>query len=1450
MEPRDRDATPMTIETPIPELTGVLPKSSPHGSEDDAEAGASTTEDPSHPLESGPLFDRSKPVSRWVLAVLGGGFLAVCFAQAPGLIVYDTKMPMLLSPLRYLETSLHAWNQGIYAGTVIFDTGYVVPMGLFFALTHVLHIPVWCAQRIWLALLLTIACWGVVRLSEALGIGTRGSRVIAGLAFCAAPIVITRITDSAALLAIVFLPWMLQPLVVGSRRGSPRQAAARSGVAVALMGGSNAAVVLAVLPLGVIWLLTRKRGPRRRSLTLWWLIAVGLACFWWVVATALVGRYGFNYLPYTETSVLTTSTASAFEALRGASYWYDYYNLHGPLIPGDWIIVSWPAVIVASSVLAALGLAGLCRRIPERLFLVSSLSFGVLAIAAGYAGADGGFFSNSVQHLLQGSLAPFRNIGKFSQDVTLPLVLGLAWILSLPRWSAVLHLSPRRLRGRVGFILAISVLAIAVLFVSAAPYWRPALYKTGGFAAIPSYWVKAGAWLDAHQGHANTLLLPDSSFADYTWGSPVDEPLQIVSDTPVEFRSIIPLSSNGNIQALNEIENVIDSGTTQPGLSQFLTGQGIKYVVERNDLNLAATGAPPPAQVHEVLSETAGLTEVASFGPYLPRSQTDYGQLPVYDSPTYSRLRPVEIFRVNAPSSLVKTYPASDPVVMSGDAGSLLALSGAGVSNGRASVLSGDPLATSASSSSEATWAITDGNRRVVVAFGGVRDNDSYILSAHQTLPGQAYGVPMAFTVVPGVSHQTVSAPIGAASVSASSYGSSPLIDDPNEGPAAAFDGNPKTAWVANANDNSTGQWVSITFNHELSPQQPTVSRVVISTDQGSVSRYLPDRGSPVQLAVPRGPSLHLKITIAAVRPVPPLPNGGIVLGAGISNVAIPGLVVRPQMEVPDDPPSHSTAANAPAIVFSRQIDNANLSLGQDNSAVDSNMAREFTLPRTETAAISGYAVPQPGSRLNDLLNEVPTPVYGLKIAASSSLGSLPRFRPQNLVDGSLSPWIAGTNDASPTLHLTWKSPQSVHSVSLVLSPLASRPTEVSISGGTGAPVVRQVPSKGGTLNFPRVVTSSLRIRILHVVHRATVSPDTGVQLTLPVGLASIAVPGLVTAPDQRPILDTAIHLACGQGPTLVIDGKSVATSVSANFGDLVDLKPVRFAACPPSGTMTLSSGTNHFQALDSSSAFAVSSVAMVDPVRELATSTHDPRTARIDQWQDDSRSIGVSAGSATYLVLAQNFSSGWVAKMGNTTLKPIRVDGWEQGYVVPAGKAATVTLVMKSDPAFRLLLLLGGVFLVLLLLLAVVSSRKTMDDEGGPRASPAVWLLLAGSVVILFVVAGPFALLMAPLLYIGRRWGSRALSVLAFASFAAAGAIAAWTPAHLQTGIASAGAFGGPAQIASVVALGAVLSAFVLEGSRRKHRAGVRFAASHRSVSGDAPIEDQDASGTMRGSG
>ncbi len=1395
-----------------------------------ATLGSETVEEPlPDPSEEQQTIVCADPLSRWTLAWLGGLFLVVTFVQAPGLIIDDTKLPVIMAPLAWMQSALHLWNQTVSSGSVQEETfGYLFPMAPFFELMHLLHVPVWCAERLWLALLLTIGAWGIIRLAEALGIGKRWARVLGGIAYCVAPIVVDWAALSGVLLAVMLLPWLLQPLVVGSREGSPRRAAAKSGLALALMGGVNATVIFSTLPLAVIWLLTRAPGPRRRSLTGWWLVSAVLACFWWVVPTVLQGKYGYNYLPYTETAAVTTSTGSTFEALRGASYWQNYDDLGGPLVPGGWTLVTSSVAIVATSVVTVLGLVGLIRRIPERLFLVASLSFGVVVITIGYSGGLASPFSSPVQKLLAGALGPLRNVSKFSPDVALPLALGLIWVVSTASIDGLVRRwLPRSRRSLSGPI--IGGVAVVAVVLAAMPFWQQQLYPSGGFAAIPQYWSQTANWLDSHQGHQTALIVPGANFAEYTWGKPEDEPLSVLTSTSVTVRSIIPLGSDGNTVMLSAVEHALATGTAQPGMAQYLSRSGIDYVVERNDLNLRQTGSIPPAQVHQVLSQTPGLTEVASFGPYLPMSQVAQGDLPVYDSPSSLHLRPVEIYKVEPAVSEVQTFPATNPLVVSGSSGSLLPLANAGVLTGRAAVLADDPHAAKAASKPRSTWVITDGNQRTADSFGKIDDDQSYLLGPRQRLYGLAVSTPLTYGSSASDS-ETVASPIGAASVSAKSYGSNTVINQPSEGPAAAFDGDPSTAWVGSSSAYSVGQWVAITFDHAVpltsisitplddTPQRPSIKQVLITTDQGSVRRSIPITNSPVEVSVAPGLTQHLMIMIKGVRR--PKHPAAPQLGAGITDVAIPGVSFHEAMQLPTDELSAFSSAihGSPILDLDDPITNPNLDFTGPTTIAEP-IPRKFALPQSLSATITGVAEPVPGPALENLLSTVATPPdQSLQVTASSWLRDLPRFRPENAVESSSSPWIAGIDDPDPSLTLQWNGVRSVGSISLGLSSQASRPRQVTITSPAGSRVV-DVPANGGEISFAPMTTESLTIHFSAVITKVgkvptglvTVGLPAPSPIALPVGLASISIPAVTDHTPTAPAPSTPIDLACGTGPVVQIDGTPVETSISGTLGNLIDLQPMNLTGCTP--TVALAAG-RHVISFPSGSALRMTGLLLRSPQSGVFPPQNPAiRSVRITSWSPAKRTLAVGAGGATYVQVADNFSPGWVATLGGRTLAPVRLDGWEQGWIVPAGDAGTVTMIFTPDHAYRVALLLGALLLVLLGLLAFAGPNRSREDPIGQRRRLPVWLLASGAAIVALCVGGVLVFLLVPLIAIAHRWGSRAMAAIGGGAFLIAGIIVAAHPATVAA--AHGGAFGTPAQFFSVLALCALLSAVVV-GERR----------------------------------
>ena len=76
--------------------------------------------------------------------------------------------------------------------------------------------------------------------------------MVAGFAYALSPRMLTTLGPiSVEAWPAALAPWVLLPLVLGSHRGSPRRRRRCSALAVAMVGGVNAAATFAVLPLGV-----------------------------------------------------------------------------------------------------------------------------------------------------------------------------------------------------------------------------------------------------------------------------------------------------------------------------------------------------------------------------------------------------------------------------------------------------------------------------------------------------------------------------------------------------------------------------------------------------------------------------------------------------------------------------------------------------------------------------------------------------------------------------------------------------------------------------------------------------------------------------------------------------------------------------------------------------------------------------------------------------------------------------------------------------------------------------------------------------------------------------------------------------------------------------------------------------------------------------------------------
>ncbi|MFJ7338272.1 alpha-(1-_3)-arabinofuranosyltransferase family protein [Streptomyces sp. NPDC101116] len=1330
---------------------------------------------------------------RWLL-----GFWAVVFvlflAVRPGRQTFDTKLGVTVDPGRFLADLGQLWHDRAgFGGIQDQYVGYLWPMLPFHWLCDLVRLPVWLAERLWLSLIVSVAFWGALRLAERLRVGSGASRLLGAVAYALWPVFTTVIgSTSAAALPGAFLPWVLLPLT--NERFAARVAALRSALLVPFMGGVNASATLAsLLPAG-LYLLSRPPGPRRRKLIAWWAPAVIVVTAWWWVPLLLLGVYGENFLPYIETARTTTDTMSATEALRGAGNWVAYLHLGEAWLPAGWAVASSVVVIVCSALAAGLGLAGLARRdMPERRWLVLTVLVAVPVLLAGYGGAFGAPFHGVVQGWLDGWLSPFRNIYKFQAGVALALVLGLAHLVGVaaePRGA-------RQVRGRRFAPLVAAVLILPGLLW---PYLNGSILNPGSFRKLPTHWQATADWLEKYSPDSRALVVPATAHGLYTWGSPVDQPLDVLAESRWAQRDYVPFGTPGNRRAMDAVEQALTSGAEVPGLADYLSRAGLYYVVVRNDLDPDQIGYVPTTTVKRTL-EQSGYERVTGLGPVMTGGRIAQ-DAPLQVEGLYPRQRAVEIYRP-AGEDVVRPgqaglAPVADTAVVSGGPEALLPL--AERLRGRATVLTGD---NHPGLGTPAVQVLGDGLRRADTRFGLVSAGTSYTYTRDERNapdalqdPGEK---PRQILPTEGTDHQTVAELRGARSVSASSYGNW-LFHLPQYDPVNAFDGNPDTAWAEGAPDTPDGQWLRIGFTGRYDmpssfkvtplPQESVraaATKVRVETEKGEKTSFLQPNGKTQRIKAPEGATGWMKLTI-----VDSVERRSGLTGAGFSEIGLPDVQVTRLLRLPTD--AGDAAAAATVVSLHRASDPTGLSA----TGTEAGLHRRFTTPAAGTYRVKASAVPVPGTELDELLYEVAPEQRSRIVATADSTASLGAgLAARNLTDGDLTTaWIAGDR---PTIHLRWEGKQPVGE--LVLAPaggLSSRASEVHISSPDGAAIAGA--DENGWVRFPPITTDRLDITITRTAPLTLHNPVADEDLRLPVGLTEAYLPSLDQYRTPQPDGTRKFSVPCGKGPVVALDGELYETGAKGTVRDLVERRGVEVTLCQEGRgdpEVRLDAGEHRLEGGDAGP-LALTDVTLTrGTVPEAAAAGRD---LRIRDWLGDRRAVTVGSGAASYLTTYENFNDGWRATLNGKELTPVRLDGWQQGWRVPAGAGGRVTLSYEPATTYDAALIGSGIGIAVLIGLALWRRRAPNPDAPQPAPPlPGLWLGTIALTLVGVVIAGWFALLVPALALLAARRHTL-LVPIAFAALAGAGLVAA-LGAGEPVG-AGGGAFGHVAQLLALIGL------------------------------------------------
>lgn len=1328
------------------------------------------------PTSSPQLSD--EPLTRRAGAWAFVALLALSFLSAPGKVVADTKLDLTANPLGFLARAANVWSSQSPLGQVQNQAyGYFFPHGAFFALGQLLHVPPWITQRLWWALLLFAGFWGVVRLAEALRTGTRGSRIVAAAAFVLAPQVLTTLGAISSETAPVMLaPWVLIPLVQMLRgHDAPlRNLAARSAVAVALMGAVNAVATGFACAVAALWWLLHARvgrGTRRFwTFSAWWALCVALATTWWIVPLLIIGRVSPPFLEFIESSRATTQWASLPEVLRGTTSWSPFISDERA---AGATLTSAPAAVVVTGLIACAGIAGLTmRRMPKRGVWVTVLLVGLAGIGAGYASGLGSPFAEPVRVFLDSVGAPLRNVYKLEPFLRLPLVMGLVHLLGrapLPGtvgWPRVRRAlaHPEHDRLAAGALAVVVVLALA-----GGLAWTGKLAPRGPYEKIPDYWSQAAGWLSSHAagtapGQARAeraLVVPGAPFGAQLWGLTRDEPIQPLAETPWAVRDAIPLNPPGAIRALDSVQRLFSAGTPSAGLAATLRRQGISYLVLRADLDPGTSRSARPALARAAIEGSPGISEVARFGPDVAPPTVEKV---VVDSGLRPPLPAITIYRVDGgvPTGPYVADLASMPRVAGGPE-ALLGLQADAATSGRrelgAALLASD---AEAAGLPDGPLTVTDTPKRRETDYGRVDDHSSAIRTTND--PRRTLNRLPDYPAAGLVDGTWEGASVSASSSAADATQLGTVL--PGAGTAAALDGDKNTAWVSSGLDHAVGQWmqftlpearedlaVTVTVGRALGP---AVTRLLLTTEAGSVYSDPVTAGTPITLVAPSEGTRWLRITAAETsdrswgnqfaineaeltdarsgKPVP-----------AVHDVALPASGPAQRWFFGQDTMGRSGCVVTPGENgASGPVQCADIAIGPEEPGP---MRRTVDGPGAPAVTPGLTVRARPGQELSALLDTPTAP----SAFAESAVGD-GRASSAAAVDGDPNTtWTAPQSVTEPTspkpvLRLRLPSPQMVGGLTLRLprGEAPAHPTRIAVDLGTGRQV-RELPEGGGsgdevTVKVDPAVTDSISISILDWDERININ-DFGFPEKMAPGLSEVRavgpdgapVPGSEPAPADRPVA-----VPCENGPTVRVGDRVLRFRIEAGARELRDGAPVRAIACDPA-PVPLPAGRQQVVA-SPGLAFSVDSLALDTPdAVDAADSAPRDASAKVQSWTPDRRVVNVGDTDADQvLIVPESRNEGWAATgPDGTPLRAVTVNGWQQGWIVPKGTDGSVALRYALNAPYRIGIFGGLALLVILAALALVPGTRPRSAGAPVRAWQPGLAAAVGIGAVAFVLSG-----------------------------------------------------------------------------------------------------------------
>ncbi len=1230
-------------------------------------------------------------------------------AVRPGVVTPDTKTYLYLDPLRFLQQVAFMWDPTVGLGTVSHEyIGYLLPMGPFFAVFHLLGVPVWVAQRLWLGSILLCAGWGVLYLSRILGLRGPGPTA-AALAYMLSPYFL----QYAGRISVILLPWaglpfMLGLTIVALRRGGWREPALFA-VVVALVSGINASSIIYVGVAPILWILYAVIVLREST----WRHAIGTAlrigiltlgsCLWWMAGLQVEAAYGVNVLKYTETVPSTSATSNPADIIRGLGYWYFYGSDHlGPWTTAAvrytqdiWLLATSYAVPVLALVAAAF------VRWRERAFFLLLLFVGLILSVGPFP------FNNPT--VVGGALKSFMTnttagLALRSTDRATPVIL-LALVMLLGSGLTALW-------SRFHVMGLVTTILVAGLVIANNPSLFLGDTIANNFtqpASLPAYQLAAIKHLNATHPGTRVFAIPGNDFAAYRWGDTVDSPQPAFLDRDFITREQQILGSIATADTLYATDGPLQDGTANlNALAPMARLMGAGDLMVEYDQQYERYGVPQPQLLDLSLLQTpVGLTDPVSFGSPRPNtsvvSTLNEQDLSVEGNVNWPS--PLVTYTVPNPRPLVRGESDTGAVVMEGDATGLNNLAGLGLLNTDSAIyyagtLASQPARLHGLSTQGAQLVLTDTNRKQAFRWDTLTANSGYTETPIDN-PAKSDLSDSPIELFPGtdITSKSYAAYAGAVNVTASSYGNS-VSYTPEDQAYSAIDSNFDTAWITGTFvPDPKGEWWQSQFAKPVTADHITlvqpqrgdrsrwVSRVTLTFDgKNPVTRDL-DASSHVTsgqtLTFPAQTFHTLRVTIDATTNDTAPPSAASAVG--FSEIEIPGQQVHQVVQMPTQMLTSlgtASAADRLTVIMTRQ----RTSQFPPRDDPETTITRQFTLPTARTFTLTGSASLSaliPDDEVDRLVGRATTPSSSVKDAYSS--GRLPgdvKASASATVDGdpatAWQPGLGTKAQIGSTLTYDLAKPQTLTGLAMqvIADGRHSVPTSMTIASGNQVRTITVPPIADGTVpnavttvpvTFPALTGSHFVVTFTGIRPEYAANYYSAGPLALPLGIAEIGIPGVHA--DSTP---AALPGTCVSN-LLHIDGQPIDVSVVGPTTPALNGGESRLVPCGPDAKgVTLSAGPHIVQtaaghnapcanapatctgwnidqlALDSAAGGGAGSVALptASGTPQLpATQPGPAATVQPTSVHIDSHGAQVTNATEPFeLVLGQSVNKGWKA--------------------------------------------------------------------------------------------------------------------------------------------------------------------------------------------------------------